>query len=127
MVYDDVILLKYACISPSYDYINDLLLNDWDTRPGMDIRWIIKNIDNLYILIEEDDDYNQKMIGFSVFDEDKNIYYFEIIKKYRNAGYGTRFILKILDKFNVERVVEVSNDSFGFWEKFFDHEDIFKS
>ena len=86
-----------------------------------------KNIDNLYILIEEDYDYNKKMIGFSVFEKDKNIDYFEIIKKYRNAGYGTRFILKILDKFNVERVIEVSNDSFGFWEKFFDHEDIFKS
>ena len=127
MPYYDVILLKIACISTSNDYINDLLLNDWDTRPGMNFRWILRNSDNLYILIEEDDDYNRKMIGFSVFEEDKNIDYFEIIKKYRNAGYGRRFILKILDKFNVERVVEVLNDSFGFWEKFFDHEDIFIS
>ena len=117
MLYYDVILLKYACISLRNDFINDLLLNDWDTRPGMDIRWIIKNIDDLYILIEEDDDYNKKMIGFSVFEKDKNIYYFEIIKKYRNSGYGTRFILKILDKFNVKRVKEVLDDSFGFWEK----------
>lgn len=126
MIYD-VRLLKYACNSTCNDFINDLLLNEWDTRPGMNIKWIIKNIDDLYILIEEDDDYNKKMIGFSVFEKDKNIYYFEIIKKYRNTGYGTKFIKKIIEKFNVERVVEVSNDSFGFWEKFFDHKDILKT
>ncbi len=92
----DVILLKYTCNSTSNDFINDLLINKWDTRPGINIKWIIKNINDLYILIEEDDDYNRKMIEFSVFEKDKDIYYFEIIKKYRNTGYGTKFIKKKL-------------------------------
>jgi predicted acetyltransferase len=105
----DQFLLKYS--SYATEMVDFLLSKKWETQPGMDIGWIIRNIDNLFILTDFHD--VQTRVGFMVKDN-KTIYYFEILPKYRNKGYA-KSIIKYLD---FERVC-VSEDSRmdNFWKK----------
>lgn len=100
-------------------YIEFLTKTKWETRPGLDTSWIIQNIDDLYILTDFND--TRKMIGFMVYDELTILYYMEILKQYRNMGYGTSIIQRMYIK-----KVFATKDTRNFWRKFVKDEKICK-
>ena len=78
-------LLK-QCQYPSKK-IKELIEYSWETNPGMNLDWIIENIDGLYIILLEDD-----VIGFFQIQDTCNIRqlnYFEIMKQHQRKGYGS--------------------------------------
>lgn len=90
---------------------NFLMDHVWETRPGLDLGWIIRSIDDLYILTDFND--VELYIGFMVYNRDRNVYYFEILPQYRNLGYATD-IIKHLDINDIYS----NTDTFLFWYKF---------
>jgi hypothetical protein len=104
-------MLKY-CENNIDSHFSVLLNNNWVTRPGISPGWIIRNIDDLYIIT----DFNKTdlMIGFFTMVQHKKkqyIHYFEILPQYQHKGYARN----LLKHMRCDGILESSNDSF--WTK----------
>jgi GNAT superfamily N-acetyltransferase len=100
----DHFMLKYR--DDATKIIDFLLSHEWETRPGMDIGWIIRSIDELYILTDfrNVDCY----IGFMIYNEEKgNLWYFEILPQYQNKGYAKN----IIEHLEIKKIYGVKKES----------------
>lgn len=92
--------------------IDFLLNNNWETRPNLNIEWIIRTSQDLYVLT----DYKNTsiLIGFMVFNyETKHCDYLEILPQYRNRGYGT----DIVERIGIQSV-SITPTQNSFWNRF---------
>ncbi len=60
----------------------------WETVPLMDLNWIIKHIDNLYVIyLQDTTDNNREIIGFMLYNKSiNNLINFELVEQYRHKG-----------------------------------------
>ena len=86
----------------------------WITRPNMGIGWIIRNIDDLYIIYDEKDYNKTKYVGFFVLTKRKVLDYFEIDESNQGKGYA-RIILERIE-YNKVSVCEGDTKAISFWK-----------
>jgi len=94
--------------------INFLISKEWETRPGMDLDWIISSIDSLYILYLEKEYEIETIIGFMVH-SDMRMYYYELLPMFRNNGYSRT----ILESQDIQKVY-CYKELIPFWSKIYD-------
>jgi hypothetical protein len=97
--------------------IDDLFAIKWETRPGMNIDWVIRNIDDLYYIYLEDENFMKHVIGFMVYDvTSSSLHYIEIVEKHRRKGI-CRNIIYGSDRFPIKRVTEIDSEKIKMWIK----------
>lgn len=108
-----------------------LISYDWETRPYMDMDWILRSARTLYyIYFNELEDFQPNdtkhmrehiVVGFVDFNPEKNcINYIEILPEYRRKGYASCILDKIICRFpNINRIY-CDEDALPFWKSLYD-------